>query len=114
MKSARMSGSPGSAFYNDCNGPRQGISVGWSDEYPYSLADQYVVINPGGKYVGDGGTRLLAEIKSLEDSGSGFGHVVDRERPRVNKEHNGRFPSIYDGADEIVLSAYEFNRVAIP
>lgn len=58
--------SPGSAFYNDCNGPRQGISVGWSDEYPYSLADQYLVINPGGRYVGDGDYCLI----SVADPGS--------------------------------------------
>ena len=59
-------GSPGSAFYNDCNGPRQGISVGWSDEYPYTLADQYLVINPGGKYIGDGDYCLI----SVADPGS--------------------------------------------
>ena len=46
--------SPGSAFFTDCNGPIQGISVGWSDEYPYTLADQYLVLNPGGQYIGDG------------------------------------------------------------
>jgi hypothetical protein len=61
-----LPGSPGSAFYNDCNGPRQGISVGWSDEYPYSLADQYVVINPAGKYIGDGDYCLI----SVADPGS--------------------------------------------
>lgn len=61
-----LPGSPGSAFYDDCNGPRQGISVGWSDEYPYSLADQYVVINPSGKYVGDGDYCLI----SVADPGS--------------------------------------------
>jgi chitodextrinase len=55
-----LPGSPGSAFYNDCNGPRQGISVGWSDEYPYSLADQYVVINPNGRYIGDGDYCLIS------------------------------------------------------
>jgi chitodextrinase len=58
--------SPGSAYYGDCNGPMQGISVGWSDEYPYTLADQYLVINPGGQYVGDGEYCLI----SVADPGS--------------------------------------------
>ena len=58
--------SPGSGFYRDCNGPMQGISVGWSDEYPYSLPDQYLVINPGGQYIGDGEYCLI----SVADPGS--------------------------------------------
>ena len=58
--------SPGSAFFTDCNGPMQGISVGWSDEYPYTLADQYLVLNPGGTYVGDGEYCLF----SVADPGS--------------------------------------------
>ena len=58
--------SPGSAFFTDCNGPMQGISVGWSDEYPYTLADQYLVLNPGGQYIGDGEYCLF----SVADPGS--------------------------------------------
>jgi chitodextrinase len=58
--------SPGSAYYLDCNGPMQGISVGWSDEYPYTLADQYLVLNPGGQYIGDGEYCLI----SVADPGS--------------------------------------------
>lgn len=58
--------SPSAAYYLDCNGPMQGISVGWSDEYPYTLADQYLVINPGGQYIGDGDYCLI----SVADPGS--------------------------------------------
>jgi chitodextrinase len=58
--------SPGNAFFTDCNGPMQGISVGWSDEYPYTLADQYLVLNPGGQYIGDGDYCLF----SVADPGS--------------------------------------------
>jgi Lysyl oxidase len=61
-----LTGSPGSAYYQDCNGPMQGISVGWADEYPYSLADQWLVLNPGGQYIGDGEYCLI----SVADPGS--------------------------------------------
>ena len=90
--------SPGSAFFTDCNGPMQGISVGWSDEYPYTLADQYLVLNPGGQYIGDGeyclfsvadpGSRLREGVNAgnaaaeSQQLGIGTGEAFERRRER--------------------------------
>src|SRR5262249_47363392 len=43
---------PKKAVYNACGTNVQGISVGWSDEYGWSLFDQWIVIDglPDGAY----------------------------------------------------------------
>ena len=41
-----LPGSPNAPFYNRCNrNSTQGLSIGWSDEYPSTVAGQYIVIN---------------------------------------------------------------------
>jgi hypothetical protein len=53
-------GSPGSKYYSSCNGLTQGLSVGWSDEYPYTTSGQYIELDPGGTYIGDGNYCLVS------------------------------------------------------
>ena len=55
-----LAGSPGSKYYSGCGGLTQGLSVGWSDEYPYTTSGQYIELDPGGTYVGDGDYCLVA------------------------------------------------------
>ena len=62
-----LAGSPSSAVYNECGKTRQGISVGWGDEYDYSLPDQWIDLGtstyrlPDGKYV----LRSVADPKNV-------------------------------------------------
>ena len=49
-----LAGSPASKHYTSCSGLTQGLSVGWSDEYPYTTSGQYIELDPGGAYIGDG------------------------------------------------------------
>lgn len=53
-------GSPPAKHYTSCKGLIQGLSVGWSDEYPYGVSGQHVVLNPGGVYVGNGDYCLIS------------------------------------------------------
>jgi len=55
-----LAGSPGSKSYNSCSGLTQGLSVGWSDEYPYTTSGQYIELDPGGTYIGDGDYCLVS------------------------------------------------------
>jgi hypothetical protein len=71
--SSSLLGSPLDPYYTSCDGLEQGLSVGWSDEYPYWVAGQHVVINPGGSYVGDGDYCLV----STADPGSLLAETSD-------------------------------------
>ena len=55
-----LAGSPESRYYSGCNGLTQGLSAGWSDEYPYTTAGQYIDLDPGGTYIGDGDYCLVS------------------------------------------------------
>jgi len=55
-----LAGSPGGRHYTSCTGLTQGLSVGWSDEYPYTTSGQYIELDPGGTYVGDGDYCLVS------------------------------------------------------
>jgi len=55
-----LAGSPVSRYYGGCSGLTQGLSVGWSDEYPYTTAGQYIDLQPGGTYIGDGDYCLVS------------------------------------------------------
>ena len=55
-----LAGSPGSKHYSGCGGLTQGLSVGWSDEYPYTTSGQYIELDPGGTYIGDGDYCLVS------------------------------------------------------
>ena len=59
-------GSPSARFYTNCLGATQGLSVGWSDEYPYSVSGQHVVLNPNGVYVGNGNYCLVSIADPLD------------------------------------------------
>ena len=55
-----LPGSPATKHYTQCDrASTLGISVGWSDEYHSTLADQYIVLPPG---VGDGTYCLLSTV----------------------------------------------------
>jgi hypothetical protein len=95
--------SPASAYYRDCNGPRQGISVGWSDEYPYSLADQWLVLNPNGKYVGDGEYCLISVAdpgdRIREANAAGTAESNNWASVRVRLSSSGASVTRYNGSD---------------
>ena len=55
-----LDGSPGSRYYSSCSGLTQGLSVGWSDEYPYTTSGQFIELDPGGTYIGDGDYCLVS------------------------------------------------------
>jgi hypothetical protein len=56
-----LPGSPSSKYYTGCGKvSTQGLSVGWSDEYPYTTAGQYIELDPGGTYIGDGDYCLVS------------------------------------------------------
>jgi hypothetical protein len=55
-----LAGSPESRHYISCSDLTQGLSAGWSDEYPYTTAGQYIDLDPGGKYIGDGDYCLVS------------------------------------------------------
>jgi hypothetical protein len=55
-----LAGSPQGGYYSGCSGLMQGLSVGWSDEYPYTTAGQYVDLDQGGTYIGDGDYCLVS------------------------------------------------------
>jgi hypothetical protein len=61
-----LPGSPSTKYYTSCDGLVQGISVGWSDEYPYWVSGQHVVLNPNGVYVGDGRYCLISTADPLD------------------------------------------------
>jgi hypothetical protein len=92
---------PGSAYFTDCNGPMQGISVGWADEYPYSLADQYLVLNPGGQYIGDGEYCLISVAdpgsRLREGNGSGTAESNNWASVRVKLSSGGTSVTRYNG-----------------
>ena len=94
--------SPGSAYYRDCNGPLQGISVGWSDEYPYSLADQWLVLNPNGKYVGDGEYCLISTAdpgnKIREGNAVGTAESNNWASARIRLSSGGTSVTRYNGS----------------
>jgi hypothetical protein len=96
-----LPGAPGSSYFNDCNGPRQGISVGWADEYPYSLADQYLVINPGGVYIGDGEYCLISVAdpgaRLHEGNGAGTAESNNWASVRVKLSSGGTSVTRYNG-----------------
>ncbi len=94
--------SPASAYYRDCNGPRQGISVGWSDEYPYTLADQWLVLNPNGKYVGDGDYCLISVAdpgnRIREGNGAGTAEGNNWASVRIRLSSAGASVTRYNGS----------------
>ncbi|MFA5935315.1 MAG: PQQ-dependent sugar dehydrogenase [Patescibacteria group bacterium] len=49
---APSEGAKQAAKYNGCHGHKQGVSVGWADVYPYTLADQFLDVTdlPAGTY----------------------------------------------------------------
>jgi hypothetical protein len=59
-----LPGSPSKAVYSACGRELQGISVGWSDSYRYTLADQWIdlgnAVLPDGDYV----LRSVADPKN--------------------------------------------------
>ena len=97
-----LPGSPSSAYYRDCNGPLQGISVGWSDEYPYSLADQWLVLNPNGKYVGDGEYCLISTAdpgdKVREANAAGTAESNNWASTRIKLSNGGGSVTRYNGS----------------
>lgn len=60
-----LAGSPAGGYYSGCSGLTQGLSVGWSDEYPYTTGGQYIDLDPGGTYVGDGAYCLVTTADPL-------------------------------------------------
>lgn len=88
-----LAGSPSSAYYTSCNGLVQGISVGWSDEYPYWVSGQHVVLNPGGVYVGDGEYCLISNADPsnsfVEGNGAGTAESNNAASVIVRLRANG-------------------------
>jgi hypothetical protein len=92
--------SPFGGYYTSCGGLYQGLSVGWSDEYPYYVAGQHIVLNPGGTYVGDGSYCLIstADPSGLlhEDNNAGTAELNNSASVQLTLSGNGttvqRFP----------------------
>jgi hypothetical protein len=87
-------GSPSEKYYTDCNGLTQGLSVGWSDEYPYWVNGQHVVLNPGGVYVGDGSYCLISTAdplgKLVEDNATGTAEDNNAASIKIRIRRNGK------------------------
>jgi hypothetical protein len=96
-----LPGSPASAYYTDCNGLVQGLSAGWSDEYPYTVAGQHLVLNPGGTYVGDGDYCVVsvADPSNLlsEDNNAGNAEANNSASVRITLSGNGSTVQTFPG-----------------
>jgi hypothetical protein len=94
-------GSPSSAYYTNCNGIQQGLSVGWSDEYPYHVSGQHIAINPGGVYIGDSYYCLVSiadpGLILEEENGEGNAEANNVASVRIRLRSNGRRVSTYRG-----------------
>jgi chitodextrinase len=109
--------SPGGAYYADCNGPMQGISVGWSDEYPYSLADQYLVLNPNGQYIGDGEYCLISVAdpgsRIREGNNAGTAESNNWASVRVKLSSGGTSVTRYSGTTCAGVGPEPWNRTSV-
>lgn len=56
-----LPGTPSSAYYTQCGQSFQGISVGWGDEYRYSLPDQWIDLGTSNLANGDYVLRSVAD-----------------------------------------------------
>jgi hypothetical protein len=96
-----LPGSPSSAYYTDCNGLEQGLSAGWSDEYPYTVAGQHIVLNPGGTYVGDGSYCVvsIADPNNLlsEDNNAGNAEANNSASVRITLSGGGSTVQTFPG-----------------
>jgi Bacterial Ig-like domain/PA domain len=96
-----LPGSPSAAYYTACGALSQGLSVGWSDEYPYTVAGQHVVLNPGGTYVGDGSYCVvsIADPTSIlaEDNNAGTAEANNSASVQITLSGNGSTVQTFPG-----------------
>jgi hypothetical protein len=96
-----LPGSPAGAYYTNCNGLEQGLSAGWSDEYPYTVAGQHIVLNPGGAYVGDGSYCVvsIADPSKLlyEGNNAGTAETNNSASVRITLSGNGSTVQTFPG-----------------
>lgn len=62
-------GSPAGGYYSTCTRNRQGLSVGWGDEYDNTLPDQWIDL--GSRQLADGryALRSIVDPRDLLDEG---------------------------------------------
>jgi Bacterial Ig-like domain/PA domain len=96
-----LPGAPTSAYYTDCGALSQGLSVGWSDEYPYSVAGQHIVLNPNGIYVGDGSYCVVsvADPTSIlyEENNAGTAEANNAASVQITLSGNGSSVQTFPG-----------------
>lgn len=96
-----LPGSPAGAYFTACGVLSQGLSVGWSDEYPYTVAGQHIVLNPGGAYVGDGSYCVvsIADPTSIlhEDNNAGNAEANNSASVQITLSGNGSSVQSFPG-----------------
>src|SRR5262245_21455445 len=65
------------------------------------------------QHVGHGHAGLLSQVEAFEDGRDFLGDVVDRERPAVDEHYDCWLARLQHGFDQIVLSAYQVQTVAV-
>src|SRR5262252_3259197 len=65
------------------------------------------------QHVGNGRAGLLPQIEAFENRRDFLGDVVDRERPAVDEHYDCRLARLQHGFNQIVLSAYQVQTVAV-
>ena len=80
---SRAEGPPG-PVYEDCGRDIQGLSVGWSDDYPFSLPEQWIDLGEAPLADGEYVLRIVADpLDLLYESPDRSG--PEREGPEANE-----------------------------